>query len=612
MKTKKLLSVILTLIMLITATIIPCTADAAESKNPVLDGSYADPDIDWFDCKFWIFPTTDGIIDERDGWWGSKQFKAFSSEDMVNWTDNGVILDVEADTAEEAGVNENGVQIAYSPWSYGHAWAPTIEKVGDKYFFYYVAGIKPEYMEKYGALTDTLDEDGNVVLDGEGNPIQHYIDDKAIGVAYASSPTGPYTALDEPIVYPKMLQDNFKDGAAIPSVIDPSIFIDDDGTAYMTFGNWVPCIVQLSDDMLSADTSFLKVVTGIPTGWWSTDSFMESLVIFKRDGKYYFTWSSDGTASEDYRVCYATTNNIKYRVSYQGTLLKKDASKGIYGTGHQSILYLPTNDSYYISYGRLQTNADGTLRDNADRGNYREVCIDKIEFDSFGAPSVTPTNSGVGAVSPHTISSSAKSTSVNPASLSKNGAVTKNYYCTECGKLFPKVTVINKISTVSLSSASYTYDGKVKKPSVKVADSKGKTISSNNYTVTYAGGRKNVGKYAVKITFKGNYSGTKTLYFTIKPKATSISSVSAKSKGFTVKWKKQSTQVTGYQIQYSTSSRFTSPKTVTVSNYKTTSKTISKLKSKKKYYVRIRTYKTVNGTKYYSSWSKAKSITTKK
>ncbi|MGN0527529.1 MAG: fibronectin type III domain-containing protein, partial [Eubacterium sp.] len=103
-----------------------------------------------------------------------------------------------------------------------------------------------------------------------------------------------------------------------------------------------------------------------------------------------------------------------------------------------------------------------------------------------------------------------------------------------------------------------------------------------------------------------------TLYFTIKPKATSISSVSAKSKGFTVKWKKQATQTTGYQIQYSTSSKFTSPKTVTVSSYKTTSKTISKLKSKKKYYIRIRTYKTVSGTKYYSSWSSAKSVTTKK
>ncbi|MGN0521072.1 MAG: fibronectin type III domain-containing protein, partial [Eubacterium sp.] len=74
------------------------------------------------------------------------------------------------------------------------------------------------------------------------------------------------------------------------------------------------------------------------------------------------------------------------------------------------------------------------------------------------------------------------------------------------------------------------------------------------------------------------------------------------------------TQTTGYQIQYSTSSKFTSKttKTVTVSKNKTTSKTISKLKAKKKYYVRVRTYKIVSGKKIYSAWSKAKTVTTKK
>ena len=152
----------------------------------------------------------------------------------------------------------------------------------------------------------------------------------------------------------------------------------------------------------------------------------------------------------------------------------------------------------------------------------------------------------------------------------------------------------------------------VKKPTVKVVGSNGKTISSSNYTVTYASGRKNVGKYAVKITFKGNYSGTKTLYFHIKPKSTSVSSLTAGSKKFTVKWKKQATQTTGYQIQYSTSSKFTKSKTVTVSKNSTTSKTISKLSGKKKYYVRVRTYKTVGKAKYYSAWSKAKTVITKK
>ena len=99
--------------------------------------------------------------------------------------------------------------------------------------------------------------------------------------------------------------------------------------------------------------------------------------------------------------------------------------------------------------------------------------------------------------------------------------------------------------------------------------------------------------------------------YVINPKGTSLSSVSKASKAFTAKWKKQSTQVTGYQIQYSTSKKFSGAKTVTVSSYKTTSKKITKLSAKKTYYVRIRTYKTVGKTKFYSGWSSVKSVKTK-
>jgi hypothetical protein len=200
---------------------------------------------------------------------------------------------------------------------------------------------------------------------------------------------------------------------------------------------------------------------------------------------------------------------------------------------------------------------------------------------------------------------------VTKATTSKNGKIV--YTCTVCGKTTKSATTIYYPKKITLSTTTYTYDGKVKKPSVKVVDSNGKTISSSNYTVTYPSGRKNVGTYKVTIKFKGtNYSGTVTKSFKINPKNTSISSVTAKSKGFTVKIKKYTTQTTGYQIQYSTDKNFKkNNKTVTVKN-STTSKTISKLSSKKKYYVRIRTYKTVGKTKYYSSWSKSKSITTKK
>ena len=177
---------------------------------------------------------------------------------------------------------------------------------------------------------------------------------------------------------------------------------------------------------------------------------------------------------------------------------------------------------------------------------------------------------------------------------------------------------VTKASSIKLKATSLTYNGKVRTPKVIVKDRTGKTLVKNtDYTVSYAKGRKYVGKYAVKITFKGKYSGTKTLYFTIKPKATSISSLTAGSKKFTVKWKKQATQTTGYQVQVATNKKFKkNKKTVTIKKQKTTKTTVKKLKAKKKYYVRVRTYKTVkiNGKsiRIYSGWSKAKTVTTKK
>ena len=174
-------------------------------------------------------------------------------------------------------------------------------------------------------------------------------------------------------------------------------------------------------------------------------------------------------------------------------------------------------------------------------------------------------------------------------------------------KITPKVT---------LSQKAYTYDGKAKKPTVTVKD--GTTaVDKANYTVTYAKGRKNVGKYKVTVKMTGNYVGTKNVSFKINPKGTKLGTLTAASKAITVKWTKQAAKmskkrITGYQIQLATNSKFTkNKKTVTVSGYKNTSKKVTGLKGSKKYYVRIRTYTTISGTKYYSDWSKSKNATTK-
>lgn len=188
--------------------------------------------------------------------------------------------------------------------------------------------------------------------------------------------------------------------------------------------------------------------------------------------------------------------------------------------------------------------------------------------------------------------------------------------CSICGTVLAQ-TVIYAPKTVTFSKDSYVYDGKTKKPGVVLKDSRGQVIDAGQYTVTFKD-NKNVGKATAVITLKGNYSGSLKECFTIIPKATQIAKVTAKSKSFEVKWKKQSVQTDGYVIQYSTSKKFTksTTKSVTVKNKKTTSQTVKKLKAKKKYYVRICTYKNIkeNGktVKLCSQWSKPKTVTAKK
>ncbi len=198
-------------------------------------------------------------------------------------------------------------------------------------------------------------------------------------------------------------------------------------------------------------------------------------------------------------------------------------------------------------------------------------------------------------------------TTMTPATLSKDGSVVTR--CA-CGTIANQ-EIINRPWTISLSEDAYAYNGKAKKPSVVVKDVYGKVISSGNYTVKYSSGRKNIGKYTATVIFKGNYSGSKKLSFIINPKKTKVIKLSASSKGFTIKYKKGDKLISGYQVQYSTRSDFKGAKIKKVSKSKTSQK-VKGLKAKKTYYVRVRTYKIVRGKKYYSDWSSAKRVKTKK
>lgn len=327
------------------------------ANNPVLPGQYADPDIDYFDGKFWIYPTTDGY----PGWSGTK-FHAFSSVNMVDWEDEGIIMELANDNP---GVNDKGVKIANSPWAVkGSAWAPTIEKMNGKYYFYYCG----------------KDADGN----------------SQIGVAVADRPAGPYTDKGTPLVTTKMCRDL---GLQMGQAIDPSIFVDDDGSAYIAFGNGAAVLGKLTEDMMDIEEGSLKQITGL------TD-FRESVVITKIDGKYHWTWSCDDANSPNYHVNYGVSDKL---IQDDGTvkvtlkkknLLSKDESKGMLGTAHQSVVHVRDvsgKDRYFMAYHRFYTPLNiFTAQDGL--GVHRTTCIDEITFDKNGEMVITPTLEGVPAV----------------------------------------------------------------------------------------------------------------------------------------------------------------------------------------------------------------------
>lgn len=185
--------------------------------------------------------------------------------------------------------------------------------------------------------------------------------------------------------------------------------------------------------------------------------------------------------------------------------------------------------------------------------------------------------------------------------------------CRACGDIKSNKAILH-VGSVILNHTSYTYNGKPKKPSVTLKDTDGKVIDGRNYTVTYEGNTK-VGNARVTILLKEDYAGAIFRTFEICPEGTSISGkVTSRNRGFQVRWKKRKRNVTGYEVQYSTNKRFAGKETVTktIKKKSATKLTVQNLKPGKKYYVRVRTYKTVKKKKFCSAWSKSGSVMTGK
>jgi hypothetical protein len=184
----------------------------------------------------------------------------------------------------------------------------------------------------------------------------------------------------------------------------------------------------------------------------------------------------------------------------------------------------------------------------------------------------------------------------------------KGNYTGSVSKTFKIKNNFKKATVSGISTKAFTGKNITQSITVKY---NGKTLKNGtDYTVSYSNNKK-IGTATVKIAGKGSYTGTITKTFKINPAKQEIQKLTAKSKAFFVDWA-QKGSATGYEIQYATNSKFTSAKKVTITNNKTDKTTISKLSGKKKYYVRVRSYTTVKGTKYYGTWSASKSVTTKK
>ncbi len=304
-------------------------------NNPALEGYYADPEILYSNKtgKYYIYPTSDGF----DGW-GGYYFKTFSSDNLVDWKDEGIILDLKKDVS----------------WANRNAWAPCIveKKIKGqyKYFYYFTAAQK-------------------------------------IGVAVSDNPTGPFTDSGKALIAERPA--GIKGGQEI----DPDVFTDPkSGKTYLYWGNGYMGVVELNEDMVSIKPGSQKLIQVDKT-------FREGTYIFYRKGTYYFMWSEDDTRSPNYKVRYGTSKSALGPITIEkdNVVIQGDATQGIYATGHNSVLQIPGKDEWYIVYHRF--NRPNGIEMGDAGGFHREVCIDKLTFDKSGKIiTVRPTLTGVAPV----------------------------------------------------------------------------------------------------------------------------------------------------------------------------------------------------------------------
>lgn len=300
------------------------------SQNPFITEQYtADPSAHVFEGRMYVYPSHD-----RDSsvTFDMTDYHVYSSENLVDWTDHGVVLSLD-DVS----------------WAREKAWAPDCGYVNDKYYFYFPT------------------------------------DQSHIGVAVGDSPAGPFS---DPIGKPLISKDS-------PGVvnkrdfIDPCVFIDDDGTPYLFFGQLDINVIRLNDDMVSYDGP-VHIVEG-------AKDFFEAVWVHKYNGKYYLSYSTRGERGvTGPQIVYATSDNVLGPYIYQGVILDQVSS----GTNHHSIVEY--NGRWYLFYHNSDLFLERTPENSPEmryRPYRRSICVDYLRYTDNGTiRKVIPTKEGVEAV----------------------------------------------------------------------------------------------------------------------------------------------------------------------------------------------------------------------
>ncbi len=282
------------------------------SGNPIVQGWYADPESRIFGKEYWIYPTYSAEYNKQT------YFDAFSSKDLIHWTKHPHILDT-----------------TNIKWAKRAVWAPSPIFANGKYYLFFAA-----------------------------NDIQNNQQYGGIGVAIASKPEGPFKdAIGKPLI------DKFHNKA---QPIDPHVYIDDNGQAYLFYGGWGHCNVAKLDKNL---TGFIPFEDGTLFKEITPDKYVEGPCMIKRNGKYYFTWAEGGWTGPDYSVAYAVADSPLGPFKRVDNILKQDL-KVATGSGHHAFIQIPGKDIWYIVYHRRPL-------EETDQ-NHRVLCIDTLSFTKDG------------------------------------------------------------------------------------------------------------------------------------------------------------------------------------------------------------------------------------